>query len=113
MWKLFSVPPDLVYIVNFAIIWVISAIVLWLSAKIVKGEGSFLSCMILALLGSLVFSFFSSFHGLLYTLIAILAWLFLIKVFLNLDWGEAIVVAIVAWVLGLIVSAIFGIPLLI
>ena len=62
------------------------------------------------IVGAAIFSLFSG--RLLYTLIALILWIFILKSLFNVGWGRSFLIARRAWILGTIVGWILGIPMI-
>ncbi|MGQ9514153.1 MAG: hypothetical protein ACUVTL_03780 [Thermoproteota archaeon] len=106
----FPTTPETFSILHFIIVWFVSSFVLWLSARIFVGKkASFVISAVVAVVGAAIFSLFSG--RLLYTLIALILWLFVLKSFFNVDWVRALLIAIVAWILGAIVGWLLGVQI--
>jgi len=107
----FPISGDMLAIVNFLVVWLVSSGVLWLSARIfVPDKASFPIAAVAAIVGAAVFSLFSG--RLLYTLIALILWIFILKSLFNVGWGRSFLIALGAWILGTIVGWILGIPMI-
>ncbi len=98
--------------------FIVNAIVLWLAQKFVlptEKEKGILSVAALALIGAILATVLSLIP-LIGPLIALIAWIWLIKSWFDIGWGQAILIAIVAFILGIIASvllaSLIGIPLL-
>jgi len=98
--------------------FIVNAIVLWLAQKFVlptEKEKGILSVAALALIGA-VLTTLLSLIPLIGPLIALIVWIWLIKSWFDIGWGQAILIAIVAFILGIIASLILasliGLPLL-
>lgn len=102
--------PTLFEIVYFLSIWIVSAFVLLISAKLLASKGGFVGALLASLLGSIVFYFFRG--SFLFSLAAVVLWLFVIRFSFDVGWIRAFLISIVAYVLAYLVSWFLGIPLL-
>jgi hypothetical protein len=102
--------PTLFEIVYFLSIWIVSAFVLLISAKLLASKGGFVGGLIASLLGSIVFYFFRG--NFLFSLAAALLWLLVIRFSFDVGWIRAFLISIIAYILASLVSAFLGIPLL-
>ncbi len=106
---------------RFLITIIVSAIVIWIAQKVVlpaSKEKSFLSVTALALIWAIVDSIlsaiFSFIHfGILGTLITLLAWIWILKVWFDIGWIKAILVSFIAWVISIILGLLWGLVRLI
>jgi|GEM_PF-3162819 len=101
--------PTLIEVVYFLAIWVVSAFVLLVSAKLLAAKGGFVGALIASLLGSIVFYFFRG--NLLFSLAAAVLWWVVIRFSFDVGWARAFLISIVAYVLASLVTSL-GIPLL-
>ena len=102
--------PTLFEMVYFLSIWIVSAFVLLISAKLLASKGGFVWALIASLLGSIVFYFFRG--SFLFSLAAAVLWLLVIRFSFDVGWVRAFLISIIAYVLASLVSAFLGIPLL-
>lgn len=102
--------PTLFEIVYFLSIWIVSAFVLLISAKLLASKGGFVGALIASLLGSIAFYFFRG--NFLFSLAAAVLWLLVIRFSFDVGWIRAFLISIVAYVLAYLVSWFLGIPLL-
>ena len=102
--------PTLFEIVYFLSIWIVSAFVLLISAKLLASKGGFVGALIASLLGSIVFYFFRG--SFVFSLAAALLWLLVIRFSFKVGWIRAFLISIIAYVLAFVVSALLGMPLL-
>lgn len=94
--------------------FVANVIALWLAQRFVlpkEREKGLLSVVLLALIGAVLNVILVKFIPAIGFLVAIVVWIWLIKVWFDIGWGHAIVIAIVAFVLGIALSAIVGLIL--
>ena len=109
----FPISPDLTTIVHFLLVWLISAFVIWLSVKaFAPGKASFAISAVAAVVGAAIFSFFGRFYGSLYTIIALVLWLFVLKSLFNVGWMRSFLIALGAWILAWIVGWLLGVPVI-
>ncbi len=92
--------------------WMIATFAVWVSQIVVlekKKEKSFISCLGLTLVGTIVTFIIGliPFPALTFIL-SIIAWVFLIKSWFSIGWLRAIVIAVIAWIILMIVFAIIG-----
>ncbi len=91
--------------------FVANVIALWLSQRFVlpsEKEKGLLSVVLLSIIGAVLSYILIRFIPFIGLLVAIVVWIWLIKVWFDIGWGHAIVIAIVAFVLGIILSALVG-----
>jgi len=94
--------------------FVANVIALWLAQRFVlpkEREKGLLSVVLLALIGAVLNVILVKFIPAIGFLVAIVIWIWLIKVWFDIGWGHAIVIAIAAFVLGIALSAIVGLIL--
>ncbi len=101
-------------LLRFIIGLIVNAIVLWISQIIVlpkEKEKGFLSVLMLALIGAIVTSFLAliPFIG---WLIGLIVWIWLIKSWFDIGWLQAIAIAVLAFIIGVVISAILGLGVL-
>ena len=107
----FPISADMTTIVHFLIIWLVSAFVIWLSVKVfAPGKASFIISAVAAIVGAAIFSLFSG--RFLYTLIALVIWLFVLKSLFNVGWFRSFLIALGAWILAWIIGLLLGIPVI-
>jgi len=98
-------------IVHFLVVWLISAFVIWLSVKVfAPGKASFIISAVAAIVGAAIFSLFTG--RFLYTLIALVLWLFVLKSLFNVGWTRSFLIALGAWILAWLVSLLLGITVI-
>ncbi|RLG51178.1 MAG: hypothetical protein DRO00_07590 [Thermoproteota archaeon] len=99
---------------RFIIGLIINAVVLWISQIVVlpkEKERSFLSVLMLALIGAILTSLLSLIP-LIGWLIGLIAWIWLIKSWFNIGWFQSIAIAVLAFIIGVIISTLLGLGLL-
>ena len=74
-------------------------------------ERSFLSVLMLALIGAILTSLLSLIR-LIGWLIGLIAWIWLIKSWFNIVWFQSIAIAVLAFIIGVIISTLLGLGLL-
>ncbi len=102
---------------RFLITVVVSAVVLWIAQKIVlpdKEEQPFLSALLLALVWAVIDAVlngvFSFLHlGLLGWIVTLVLWIWILKSWFDVDWWTAALISFVAWIISLLVGALWGI----
>jgi len=108
----FGLTPLLASIASLVVTWIVSAIVLWISAKVLDSKEGLGTALIAALIGALIFGFFSYLGGrLLFTLLAFFLWLYALKSLFMVGWGRAFLIALIAWILGAVVWVVLGVPM--
>lgn len=108
-------------IIGLIILWIIISIPVWLAAKaLTGGHASFGGALLATLAGPIVFflvtwlvsfalgTLIGSSAFIFAYLLALLAWIGVYKVSFNTGWLRAIAIAILAWVLFIILSILFG-----
>ncbi len=101
-------------LIRFVIGLIINAIVLWISQIVVlpkDKERSFLSVLMLALIGAVLTSLLSLIPPIGW-LIGLLAWIWLIKSWFSIGWFQSIAIAVLAFIIGIIVSMLLGFGLI-
>ncbi len=101
---------------KFIITVIVSAIVLWIAQKIVlptSEEKSFLSVTALALIWAIIDGvlggIFSFIHfGILGSLITLLIWIWVLKVWFDIGWIKAILISFIAWIISFIFGLLWG-----
>ncbi len=94
--------------------FVANVIALWLSQRFVlpkEKEKGLLSVALLALVGAVLEVVLVKLIPVIGFLVAIVVWIWLIKVWFDIGWGHALLIAVVGFVLGLVLSAIVGLVL--
>ena len=94
--------------------FVANVIALWLAQRFVlpkEKEKGLLSVTLLSLIGAVLNVLLVKFIPVIGFLVAIVVWIWLIKVWFDIGWGYAIVIAIVAFIVGIVLSAIVGLVL--
>jgi len=102
--------PMLSDIIYFLSIWVVSAFVLLISAKLLASKAGFVKASIASLLGSVVFYFFRG--NFLFSLAAAVLWLLVLRFSFDVGWIRAFLMSIIACAFASLVSPFLGIPLL-
>jgi len=101
-------------VLRFVIGLIINAFVLWISQIIVlpkEKERSFLSVLLLALIGAILTSLLSLIP-LIGWLIGLIAWIWLIKSWFAIGWLRSIAIAVLAFIIGVIIGMLLGLGLL-
>ena len=106
---------------KFLITVIVSAIVLWIAQKVVlptSKEKSFLSVTALALIWAIIDGIldgiFSFIHlGILGSLISLLIWIWVLKVWFDIGWIKAILISFTAWIISLVLGLLWGLAKLI
>ena len=99
---------------RFIIGLIINAVVLWISQIVVlpkEKEKGFLSVLVLALIGAILTSFLLLIP-IIGWLIGLIVWIWLIKSWFDTGWLQAIAIAILAFIIGVIVGALLGLGFL-
>ena len=116
-----SLTSLLVTIIGLLVLWVIVSIPVWLAAKAVTGGlATFGEAMLATLFGPIVYAVTLITVGYLlgaligstaYTIaliLALLVWIGIYKASFGTGWLRALAIAILAWIIFVIVSIIFG-----
>jgi hypothetical protein len=111
----------LVTIIGLIILWIIVSIPVWLAGKAVtSGKGTFGEAMIATLFGPIVYAVTLFIVGYVlgaligsvaYTIaliLALIAWIWVYKASFRTGWLGAIAIAILAWIIFVVISIIFG-----
>ena len=98
----FDLQSDLV---RFLITWVVAALFIHFAAKIVLDRSSFLTALLVALIGTLLAILVGGLvEGTWGLILAVATWALVCALFYRTGWIRAAVVGLVAWVLYLIVT---------
>jgi hypothetical protein len=111
----------LVTIIGLIILWIIVSIPVWLAGKAVTGgKATFGEAMIATLFGPIVYAvtliivdyFLGALIGstayIIALILALIAWIWVYKASFKTGWLGAIGVAILAWIIFVVISIIFG-----
>jgi hypothetical protein len=111
----------LVTIIGLIILWIIVSIPVWLAGKAVTGgKATFGDAMIATLVGPIVYAITLFIVGYLLgavigstayviaLILALIAWIWVYKASFRTGWLGGIAIAILAWVLFVVISIIFG-----
>ncbi len=111
----------LVTIIGLIILWVVVSIPVWLAGKAVTGgKATFGEAMLATLFGPIVYAvtliivgyFLGSLIGstayVIALILALITWIWVYKASFRTGWLGAIAVAILAWIIFVVVSIIFG-----
>ena len=93
-------------LIGFVISWVVSAIIIFVAAKLLGEREGFGTAVVAALVGALIYwlaSYLLGF-GLLASLIAGIFWLIALGSLYNMGWLKALLVALVVWVFSILVG---------
>jgi len=109
-------------IVGLIVLWIIVSIPVWLAGKAVTGgRGTFGEAMLATLFGPIVYAvtlfvvgyFLGALIGsaayVIALILALIAWLWVYKASFRTGWLGAIAIAILAWIIFVVVSIIFGV----
>ena len=91
--------------------FVANVIALWLAQRFVlpkEKEKGLLSVALLALIGAVLIVILVKFIPVIGLLAAIVVWIWLIKVWFDIGWGQAIAIAIVAFIMFFVLLAAVG-----
>ncbi len=93
---------------GFFVSLVISAIIIYISAKLLGEEEGFGTAILVALSGAIIFALVSSFIGVgwVATLVGGIAWLIALGSFYKIGWIKSFVIALVIWVFAMLVSTV-------
>ncbi|MCC7575027.1 hypothetical protein KO361_05525 [Candidatus Woesearchaeota archaeon] len=93
-------------IILFLISWLISAIIIHLSASILGKRKGFWTAMVTALIGSIIYttSYYFIQNNLLSSTIAGLTWLIILKTLYKTRWIRTALIALTIWILNTITS---------
>lgn len=116
-----SVTSLIVTIIGLIILWIIVSIPVWLAAKaLTGGRASFGGALLATLAGPIVYfvvtwlvSYFlgAAIGSTAYVfgwLLALLAWIWVYKASFETGWLRAILIAILAWIIFVVLSFLFG-----
>jgi hypothetical protein len=116
-----TIPNLLVTIISLIVLWIIVSIPVWLAGKAITGRrASFGSALLATLAGPIVYFlviflidfFLGAILGpsayIFGWILAIIAWIWVYKASFETGWLKAILIAILAWVIFVILSFIFG-----
>ena len=116
-----SVTSLIVTIIGLVILWVIVSIPVWLAAKAMTGgRASFGQALLATLVGPIVYFVVTWLVGLFLGaaigssayifgwLLALLAWIWVYKASFETGWIRAVLIAVLAWIIFIILSFIFG-----
>jgi hypothetical protein len=111
----------LVTIIGLIILWIIVSIPVWLAGKAVTGgKATFGDAMIATLFGPIVYAvtliivgyFLGTLIGstayIIALILALIAWIWVYKASFRTGWLGGIGIAILAWILFVVISIIFG-----
>ena len=111
----------LVTIIGLIVLWIIVSIPVWLAGKaITGGKGTFGDALLATLFGPIVYAitlivvdyFLGSLIGsaayIIALILALITWIWVYKASFKTGWLGAIAIAILAWVIFVVVSIIFG-----
>ena len=111
----------LVTIIGLIILWVVVSIPVWLAGKAVTGgKATFGEAMLATLFGPIVYavtliivgyvlgSLIGSTAYVIALILALITWIWVYKASFRTGWLGAIAVAILAWIIFVVVSIIFG-----
>ncbi|MGD0646177.1 MAG: hypothetical protein ABSA75_14845 [Candidatus Bathyarchaeia archaeon] len=116
-----TVTSLLVTIIGLIILWIIVSIPVWLAGKAVTGgKATFGDAMIATLFGPIVYAvtliivgyFLGALIGssayIIALILALIAWVWVYKASFRTGWLGAIGIAILAWIIFVVISIIFG-----
>jgi hypothetical protein len=111
----------LVTVIGLIILWIIVSIPVWLAGKAVTGgKATFGDAMIATLVGPIVYAITLFIVGYLLgavigstayviaLILALIAWIWVYKASFRTGWLGGIAIAILAWILFVVISIIFG-----
>ena len=112
----------LVTIIGLIILWIIVSVPVWLAGKAVTGgKGTFGEAMLATLFGPIVYvvtlfivgyflgAVIGSTAYIIALILALIGWIWVYKASFRTGWLGAIAIAILAWIIFVIVSIIFGV----
>lgn len=95
--------------IRLLVTWVVTALFIHFAAKIVLDKSSFLSALLVALVGSFLAVLVGGLvAGTLGLVLAIATWALVCALFYRTGWLRAAVVGLVAWVLFFLVTLLLG-----
>ncbi len=89
-------------VVAFIVALLIGGLAIFVSASIVKGKRDFGHAVITALLGAIAWAI-TSWIPLIGTVLALIAWVWVIKWRYRGSWMDAIIIGLVAWIAALLI----------
>ena len=117
----FTLTSLLVTIIGLIILWIIVSIPVWLAGKAVTGgKATFGEAMIATLFGPIVYAvtliivgyFLGGLIGstayVIALILAFIAWIWVYKASFRTGWVGGIAIAILAWIIFVVISIIFG-----
>ncbi len=117
----YTIPGILLTIVGLIILWIIVSIPVWLAGKAVTaGKASFGDALLATLAGPIVYIIVAFivdlFLGALIGstalvfgyILALIAWIWVFKASFQTGWLQAVLIAILAWVIFIILSIVVG-----
>jgi hypothetical protein len=116
-----TIPSLLVAIISLIILWIVVSIPVWLAAKaLTGGRASFGSALLATLAGPIVYFLVTWLVGFFLGaaigssayifgwILALLAWIWVYKASFETGWLRAILIAVLAWIIFIVLSFIFG-----
>lgn len=96
----------LLLLILFVLSWLISAVIIFVTTKIMGEREGFITAFSAALIGSIIFAaaYFFIGSGFWSSLIGGLAWLFALKRLYRVGWFKSALMAVVIWLLNSLAS---------
>ena len=116
-----TIPGLLVTLIGLIILWIVVSIPVWLAGKAVTaGKATFGDALLATLAGPIVYIIVSFLVGFFLSaiigsaafifgyILALIAWIWVFKASFQTGWLQAILIALLAWVIYIILSIVVG-----
>ena len=97
---------EVITIAGFLVAWLVSTLVIYFVTKLFGQTEEIGKAIMAALIGTVIYAlaYFLFGNGLLAAIVAGIVWLLALRSLYKIDWGKALIIAIIVWIVALVIG---------